>query len=427
VTNAGPGEFMTARERFRCIVRHERPDRLPQWYQGPRASTIAAWRLQGLPEEHVAGWREFVGEERAFESIGKHYQGPLPPFEERVISEVGNLRTWVDAWGITRVDAIRQPTTGFATRRYLEYPVRSLADFERVKERFDPHTPERLIPRDLGPITTLDPDGRVESQGSHWRDSVERLNAGPQITAARSYGPYYMARQWVGFENLCVLLYDNPRLVHEMMEYWTWFVMELLDEPLRAIQVDYMHFGEDMAFKGQAMLSPAHMREFLVPRYRRLYEFCQQRGVTAVIMESDGYCGQIAETMYPGCLDGFSPMEIAAGNDPEQFLQRWPEMLLIGGIDKRELARDRARLRAEVARRYRTAWELGGYIPCVDHAIPPDIPLRSFLYYVEYAQGLCRGQDPECYEPPGELERQLGPIEAMFDHRSAIAAAYGEE
>ncbi len=416
---------MTERERFRRIVAHQEPDRLPYWFQGPRASTIAAWRKQGLRQEQAAAWADFVGEEHRFESIGKHYQGPLPPFEERVISESGNLRTWQDAWGITRVDAIDQPTSGFATRRYLAYPVKSLTDFEAVKERFDPHAPERTLPRDLGQIETLDPDGRIERQDSHWRDRVDALNSSDQIVRARSYGPYYMARQWVGFENLCVMLHDQPGLVHEMMRYWTWFVMELLDEPLRHIHVDYMHFGEDMAFKGQAMLSPAHMREFMVPCYRRLHEFCKERRVTAVIMESDGYCGQIAEVMYPDCLDGFSPMEIAAGNDPEQFLRRWPGIFLTGGIDKRELARDRARLRAEVVRRYRVAFECGGYVPSVDHAIPPDIPLRNFLYYTELAKGLCRGEDIERYEPPCELERELGPIEEMFDHHSAIAAAYG--
>jgi uroporphyrinogen decarboxylase len=27
--------------------------------------------------------------------------------------------------------------------------------------------------------------------------------------------------------------------------------------------------------------------------------------------------------------------------------------------------------------------ELGGYIPTVDHTIPPDVPLKNFLYYLE--------------------------------------------
>ena len=34
------------------------------------------------------------------------------------------------------------------------------------------------------------------------------------------------------------------------------------------------------------------------------------------------------------------------------------------------------------------------------------------------------GDDIDTYEPPCELEKQLGPIEEMFDPRKAIAQAY---
>ena len=44
---------------------------------------------------------------------------------------------------------------------------------------------------------------------------------------------------------------------------------------------------------------------------------------------------------------------------------------------KRELAKSRERLRVEVATRYRTAWEHGGFIPHCDHGVPPDISLRK--------------------------------------------------
>jgi uroporphyrinogen decarboxylase len=169
------------------------------------------------------------------------------------------------------------------------------------------------------------------------------------------------------------------------------------------------------------------MREFLLPRYRRLYEFFRSRGVEVVDMDSDGYNGQILEVMYPDGLNSISPMEIAAGNDPAEFLRLYPGLRLTGGIDKREMRFSREQLRAEVALRYATAREYGRYVPSVDHGVPPDIPLRNFLYFVELAQGFCDGEDLDTYEPPCELEKQLGPVEGMFDPRSAIAAAYGRE
>jgi hypothetical protein len=57
------GGMMTARERFRKVIRHETSDRMPYLFGGPRASTFAAWRLQGLSEEQQRRWSDFVGEE----------------------------------------------------------------------------------------------------------------------------------------------------------------------------------------------------------------------------------------------------------------------------------------------------------------------------------------------------------------------------
>lgn len=418
---------MTARERLRAVIRREPVDRLPYIFGGPRASTFAAWRKQGLSEHQQRNWHTFIGADGSM-GIGKLYTGPLPPFEERVISEEGNVRIWIDGWGVKRMDAIKQPTEGFATRRYLEFPVKSLADFEEMKKRFDPHTPERTRPVDWTP-PTLNPDGYRHHQpgGTYWRDNVDACNNADVPVCVTVAGLYWTARDWCGFEGLSLMVHDQPELVHEMFEYWTWFLMELLDEPLSHIKVDVVTLNEDMAFKGQAMLSPAAMREFMLPRYRRLYEFFKAKGVEAVVMDSDGYVGQILDVFYPGALDGIQPIEIAAGNDPEEILVKHPGVYIHGGIDKRELRFSRQQLRAEVARRYRTAWRHGGYIPHVDHGVPPDIPLRNFLYFVELAKGFCNGEDIDTYEPPCELEKELGPIEEMFDPRSAIARAYSTD
>ncbi len=407
---------MTPRERFRAVVRRQPVDRMPYVFGGPRASTFAAWRKQGLSEEQVRHWGEFVGAD-PWAGIGRVYTGPLPPFEERVLEERGNIRIWIDHWGVKRMDAIHQPTEGFATRRYLEFPVKTPADFEEMKKHFDPHTPERLRPSENEvEQPSLCPDGyRVAKSNVYWRDRVEMLNEGDVPVGVGVPGLYWTCRDWAGFEGLSLMIHDQPALVHEMMEYWTWFIMELLREPLDHIKVDHLIISEDMAYKTAAMLSPASMREFMLPRYQRLYRFFKERGVECVSMDSDGYNGEILDVFFPTGIDGVVPMEIAASNDPAVYLARHPGVFIQGGIDKRELRFSKEQVRAEVVRRYRAAREFGGYIPAVDHGVPPDIPLRNFLYMVELLKGFANG------------EKQLGPIEEMFDPRSAIAAAYGEE
>jgi hypothetical protein len=103
---------------------------MPFWYGGPRTSTFAAWRKQGLSEEQHRGWGHFVGEE-GFRDVGKVDFEPLPRYEEVILEERGNERVWIDHYGVTRIDAIHQPTTGFATRRYLDFPVKDEATFRK--------------------------------------------------------------------------------------------------------------------------------------------------------------------------------------------------------------------------------------------------------------------------------------------------------
>ena len=239
-------------------------------------------------------------------------------------------------------------------------------------------------------------------------------------------GLWWTLRDWCGFEGLCLMCADHPELVREMMGFWTDFILSVLEEPTRSIRVDHVMLNEDMAYKTAAMLSPAMMREFMLPNYRRLKAFFKDRGVASVMMDTDGHCGQVLDVFYPEGIEGTAPLEIAANNDPEVYLRRHPGIVMFGGIDKRELADTKERTRAEVVRRYRVCREFPNYIPTVDHGVPPDIPIRNFLYMVELIQGLAQGEDLETFEPDGRYERQLGPIEELFDPKAAYATAYGE-
>jgi len=400
---------LTPRDRYRAVLQRQEVDRIPVMFWEPRASTFAAWRKQGLSQQQQDNWTQWVGLD-VVTGIGKLDCGPLPEFQETTLEVKGNLRIWVDNMGVKRLDAINQPTAGFQTRRYLEFPVKSREDFEEMKKRYNPHDPERVT----------NERGEVE-----WRGLVESCNNGEMPVVVTIPGLYWRARDWCGFEALSMMFYDQPDLVHEMMEFWTWFIIELCKEPFSQIKVDEVILNEDMAYKTAAMISPAHMREFMLPRYKKLHTFFREHGVDCLTMDSDGHNSQILEVMYPDGITGISPVEVAANNDPAVYLAKYPKLYLYGAIDKRELRFGKDRARAEVAKRFRTAWKYGGYIPSVDHATPPDVPLRTFLYVVELAKGFARGENIDTYEPPCELEQQLGPIEEMFDYRKAVARAYG--
>ena len=407
---------MTSRQRYIACMQSRNVDRVPYLFGGPRSSTFAAWRKQGLSQTQQDGFRQFVGGD-AVTGIGKMNFGPAPKFPIQILEVKEGKATWIDEWGVKRIDAISQATPGFATRAYLEFPVKTLGDFKAMLHRYDPASPERFEPQpEDNKAVTLNPDWYRIGQGTvGWRDMKDACNNGEALVTLTIPGLYWTLRDWCGFEGLSEMFYDDPKLVHEMMEFWTDFLIRMIDEPLQHIKVDKVTMNEDMAYKTAAMLSPAMMKEFMLPRYQRICSFVKDRGVDIVLMDSDGYNGQILDVFYPSTIDGIEPMEIAACNDPAEYLARCPGIAIEGGIDKRELRFDKARARREIVKRYAAARRFGRYIPTVDHGVPPDVPVRTYLYMVELLKGFARGEDLATYEPPCELERQLGPIEEMFD------------
>jgi len=398
-------------------------------FADPRGSTFRAWRKQGLSQEQQEKWYEFIGENEWI-GIGKSNLGPIPPFEEKIIEERGNIRIWIDGWGVKRMDAINQPTAGFQTRRYLEFPIKRLEDFEKMKERFNPYTAERFSP------TEEENKQKIEDSYSsflrkggkeYWKNRINLCNYSDKLVRLQIPGLFWTARDFTGFEGLCMMIHEQPGLVHKMMEYWTWFLIEMLEEPLSSIKVDMIIISEDMAYKTASMISPAAMREFMLPAYQRLYKFFKAKNVDCVTMDSDGHLSQILEVFYPGSIDGINPIEIAANNDSEIYLRKHPDLFIYGGIDKRELRFSFPRVRAEVSKRYKTAREYGTYIPTIEHGVPPDIPLRNYLYMVELIKGFAQGEDINTYEPACLLQKKLGKIEEMFDPLKAINEAYKQE
>jgi uroporphyrinogen decarboxylase len=77
------------------------------------------------------------------------------------------------------------------------------------------------------------------------------------------------------------------------------------------------------------------------------------------------------------------PLEVGAGADPRAWRKEFGKALrLRGGIAKEPLVRGKAAIDTELDR-VRPLLEQGGYIPHLDHLVPPDIPYSNYCYYLE--------------------------------------------
>ncbi len=73
---------------------------------------------------------------------------------------------------------------------------------------------------------------------------------------------------------------------------------------------------------------------------------------------------------------------------------RYPRLQMLGGIDKTALAEGPAAIDREIAR-VAPVVRSGGYVPGVDHYVPPEVPWGHFAYYRQrLAEILQRGRRP---------------------------------
>ncbi len=358
---------MDSRRRLLECLLFGNPDRVTlTTHFGPRQSTLERWRREGLPEDD--SYVRIHGLEHT-EGLSINL-GPLPAYEEKVIRESGDHKIVRDGMGAI-VEYGKSPATpGFVTRKWHEFPVKTRDDFEEMKWRYNPKSPARY------------PD--------FWEDRARGYRNRTYPVHLTIPSLFWRIRDWTGLKNLSVMFYRDPELVHDMMDFWTGFVIAATERILTDVEVDYIILNEDMALKGKAMIGPDMMRDFMLPGYRKWVKHFRSHGVPVTMCDCDGYIHEIAPVWLEAGMNSTTPIEIIAGNDILRLRDELGhEMSFLGGIDKTRIARGAAVLEKEFESKVPKLIEDGGYIPCCDHGIPPDVSYRNYCDFISLLKKYC--------------------------------------
>lgn len=370
---------MTERERYLEALLFGSPDRIPLTPGGGRQSTLKAWHSQGLPAD-VTNYNEYAYRLAGGELDWPH-GGPgfalhsrmIPMFEEKIIEEREHSRVVQDWKGnICEIGkeftlAHLRDAIDFCTRRWIKCPVENRAEWEEMKTRYNADAPERL-PENAAELskTLADRTWPVEIHFS---------------------GPFWQLREWLGFETLCMIFYDDPELVQDMLNFWRDYIARLLERTLEYVTPDCVHISEDMAYKSFSMISPAMVRRYLMPVWRHWGEIIRAAGVPIYAIDSDGCVDELIPLWIESGMNACDPMEVAAGNDIVAFRREYgKKMAFRGGVDKRAMAKGGGVIEQEIAR-IQPVIDSGGYIPSCDHGVPADV---SWPHYCDYVKRLAR-------------------------------------
>jgi uroporphyrinogen decarboxylase len=377
---------MDSTERIMAVLNFQQPDQMPIMDMGYWNETMDRWREEGLPEEvlqvpagdYLPGvdlrtyWGDDYGNRMRILQVEdyfgiEHWLVPprlpimetiFPFFEVEVLEDKGDTVIVRDRLGFI----LEKPKQGTAFPRFVEFPVKTRQDYERLRPRLDPDSPGRYC--------------------RGWDTWARRLLARGKPLSIWFRGFFGFPRDLMGLENLCMAYYLDPDLVQMIVEDRCQFIKRLFVPVLERFHVNCVLIWEDMAYNHGSMISPKTFRRFMLPYYQEVNDFFHSKGVDRTLADSDGNIVELCSLFIEGRADGVYPLEIAAGSDPVILRERYPDFVLMGGIDKRALAAGPEAIDRELERLVPVV-EKGGYLPMVDHLVPPDVSLENYQYFLQ--------------------------------------------
>jgi hypothetical protein len=383
---------MNTRERFLAVMNFESVDRTLKWEMGYWAGALRCWYKEGLPQtkgvmSDLPDGRSMQGENTPVDPVtldpidaprretdaGRFFQmdEPLwrlplnnylyPMFGKEVLEEHVSWILHRNEFGVVVKD--QKDFNGFPD--WVTTPVSSRDDWERIKA-------ERLQP-------TL--QGRLPENWPAWVRRFKNRTF-PLILGGYPTGFYGTARFLLGEEQVLYTFHDDPALMRDIMTHLAAFWCSLYDQVLSQTDADAILFWEDMCYKNGPLISPELFREFILPGYQQVTACLKSHGIRTIMVDTDGDCRRLIPLFIEGGVTAMCPFECAAGMDVVEIRKEFPRLGLLGGLDKIQLKRGRAAIDHELDR-IAPMIQQGGYVPHVDHQVPPDISWSDFRYYRE--------------------------------------------
>jgi hypothetical protein len=285
-----------------------------------------------------------------------------PAFEPRIIDEDERFLNYVDLDGVTR----RFQKEEAVIPTGMDWPIKDWDSWLKIKD-------ERLR---LDNIRERFPD--------NWSEWVQEYKDRTYPLSVGGYplGFFGTPVHLMGYANVFYMYYDAPDLLHDFLDHLTTLWLAIWEEILVDVELDSAHIWEDMSSTKGSMVSNAVFREFMMPYYKRVTDFLKGRGVNTILVDTDGNCADLIPLFLESGVTGLYPMEVSAGMDVVKARKDFPQLQMMGGVPKYDMALGKARI-DEFLEPVAALLESGGYIPHGDHCISPGVSWEQFKYYRE--------------------------------------------
>jgi uroporphyrinogen decarboxylase len=350
---------VTHKERLLTAINHQEPDRVPicAWYT-PEAEKRMLRHLgvnsDATETYHAAGGALPVLMEHDFFIT---WMGPCTGYYSRPDQE------FTDEWGI-----------GW---RWIDYPSGRFTEMAR-----------HPLANIKDPAEFDMPDFTREDRYTGAKQMIDQHGGEYGVMAAVACTLFELAWYLRGMSQVMADMAENKDFAHayfdKLMEW-----IETAGRKFTQMGVDIVFIGDDVGIQNRMMISPAMFREFLKPRYARLFaEWKRLNPDVKIAFHSDGYITPIIDDLVEIGLDILNPVQ-PKSMDPAELKKRFGKNLTFWGtIDIQEVLPfgSPADVENEVRLRLRTVGPGGGLILSPAHNIQADVPLENIRAFYDAAR-----------------------------------------
>jgi len=364
---------MTNRERTKAVLHYEKYDRMPCVHFGYWRETLDKWLAEGhiTPEERKGyadgndidmQMNRRLGFDYGFSQTVMPKNDLFPRFPRKRLEEFpdGSYHE-ISSDGLIEKKRVGANSIPMTIGTLLE-------DRDAWEREYLPRlkwSADRL-PKDLSQV--------IENQDKY------------DVPVGIHVGSYYgRVRDLLGVENLAYLYCDDEELYGEIIDTLANISYNNCKTALEmGLRPDFAHFWEDICFKNGPLVSPEVFREYVGPHYRRITTLLKEYGCDIVSLDCDGLIDKLVPIWLENGVNTMLPIEVGTWHaSVAPWREKYGrELRGFGGMNKNVFALDYAAIDRELER-LKPLIELGGYIPCPDHRIPPEAKWENVQYYCE--------------------------------------------
>lgn len=212
----------------------------------------------------------------------------------------------------------------------------------------------------------------------------DHLPDGMGLISCHGGGIYEHLSSLMGYETLCMALYDQPDLVKAVSERVGGLMEEYYRRLIQLERLIAVFPGDDMGFRSATMISPDALRKYTLPWHRKFASIAHEADLPYFLHS----CGNLNEIM-PDLIDN---LQIDAKHSFEdaiipmaEFKKQWGGRIgVLGGIDIDKLTRySPEQLRVYVRKVIDDCAPGGKFAIGSGNSIPDYIPVENYLTMVD--------------------------------------------